>query len=311
MSITARIDAITNIPEDYRHARVPCPRSVKIELTAKCNFRCSFCAQAKDLREKGEIDKEFFKDILLEMREAGVEEIGLFYLGESFMVDWLPEAIAYAKKTGFPYVFLTTNGSLCTPERVRECMEAGLDSLKFSFNYADAEQMHEIANVTPRFFERMIANIQSAYEIREEGFDCGLYASYIAYDGEQGEKMVEALKRIEPFIDEAYALPLYTQGDLVSDDLDDWEPKAGNPGRLGALREPIPCWAVATEGHITYDGKLSACCFGHTDDLTMADLNKSHFMDGWNSEKFQSLRAAHMSGSVKGTPCEACLAYDV
>ena len=79
--------------------------------------------------------------VLKEMREAGVEEIGLFYLGESFMVPWLPEAISYAKKIGFPYVFLTTNGSLASENKVKECMASGLDSLKFSYNYSDGDQL--------------------------------------------------------------------------------------------------------------------------------------------------------------------------
>jgi len=26
---------------------------------------------------------------------------------------------------------------------------------------------------------------------------------------------------------------------------------AGNQGRVGALREPLPCWSAFTEGHIT------------------------------------------------------------
>ncbi len=37
-SITSRIDAITLIPEEYRAITPPCPRSAKIELTARCNY---------------------------------------------------------------------------------------------------------------------------------------------------------------------------------------------------------------------------------------------------------------------------------
>ena len=81
------------------------------------------------------MDRGLFERLLLELRAASVEEIGMFYLGESFLCSWLDEAIAFAKKDcGFPYVFLTTNGSLATPERLDSCMRAGLDSLKFSYN---------------------------------------------------------------------------------------------------------------------------------------------------------------------------------
>jgi len=64
---------------------------------------------------------------------------------------------------------------------------------------------------------------------------------------------------------------------------------------------------VFTEGHITWDGKLSACCFDHNDTFTMADLTKTPFMEGWNSEKFQALRLSHLKKDIIGTPCEKCL----
>lgn len=141
MTITERIDAITEIAEAYRTPLPPAPRSVKIELTARCNFACAFCARAMRLRDQRDMDPAFFERMAMEMRSAGVEELGLFYLGESFLCNWLEEAIRYAKQDcGYPYVFLTTNGSLAVPERVEACMDAGLDSLKFSLNYADSEQ---------------------------------------------------------------------------------------------------------------------------------------------------------------------------
>ncbi len=53
--ITDRIDAITRIPEAYRAPVTPCPKSVKIELTGKCNFACTFCARNQRLRKQDEM----------------------------------------------------------------------------------------------------------------------------------------------------------------------------------------------------------------------------------------------------------------
>jgi MoaA/NifB/PqqE/SkfB family radical SAM enzyme len=136
--ITERIDRITRLDGEHRSPMPPIPHSVKIELTARCDFQCFFCASAMRLRPKADIDPRFFRRILREMRALGVEEIGLFYLGESFLCSWLPDAVRFAKHDcAYPYVFLTTNGRMATPERVRDCMQAGLDSLKFSFNFSD------------------------------------------------------------------------------------------------------------------------------------------------------------------------------
>jgi MoaA/NifB/PqqE/SkfB family radical SAM enzyme len=311
--ITEKIDAITRIPDNYRIDAPPCPKSVKIELTGRCNYACTFCARSHKLRNQQDMAPELYAKILGEMREAGVEELGVFYLGESFLCAWLPEAIRVAKQEfHFPYVFLTSNASISTPERVKDCMEAGLDSLKWSYNYADEAQFVDVAQVKPKLFERMKENIKAAHKVRRKGgYTCGLYASYIEYDGEQGERMKEAVAEIEPFVDEIYALPLYSHADFCTKDEKDkgWAPNAGNIGRIGALREPLPCWTLFTEAHITWDGQLVGCCFAHTAEFEFADLTEVSFMEGWHSEKALALRRAHLIKDVRGTACENCVAY--
>ena len=311
-SITSRIDAVTKIPQRYLAASLPAPRAVKIELTSQCNYRCGFCAHRLRMKSRGEMDRAFYERVVGEMVDAGVEELGVFYIGESFMCDWLPEAIGFAKRRGIRYVFLTTNGSLATAARVEACMAAGLDSLKFSMNNADEEQFARIAQVKRKLFRDSIANLEAARRVRDEGgYKCGLYASSIQYDGEQQARMLELVDEIEPFVDEHYWLPLYSMGSLTTQREEElgYRPIAGNQGRIGALREPLPCWSAFTEGHITYDGKLSACCFDAGDKWVMADLNRAGFMDGWNSPAFTKLREAHLERDVRGTICESCVAY--
>lgn len=306
--ITERIDAITRIPAAYQREILPAPRSVKIEITANCNYKCSFCV--KSIREdNGTMDRALYSRLLREMRAVGVEELGVFYIGESFTCKWLPDAIREAKEIGFPYVFLTTNGSAATPERVKACMESGLDSLKFSINFADDEQFAEVAQVSPNLYHKALNNLRAAQAIRDDGgYKCGLYASSIAFDGEQGEKMRAIVEDIKPYVDEFYWLPLFNMNGASKNS--GMKPTQGNPGRLGEMRPPLPCWAVFTEAHITSDGLLAACCFGDGLDggLIMGDLNKTSFMDAWNSPEFQRLREAHLRKDVSNTACASCVA---
>lgn len=316
MSITQRIDAVTLVTAERYCARPPAPKSVKIELTGRCNYRCGFCAlRTRKEQPKGDMDFALFRRITAEMRDAGVEEIGVFYLGESFMApDLLVQAVRWCKQTlHFPYVFLTTNGSLCTPNSLHAVMQAGLDSLKFSVNAADETQFKSVMAVKPALYRDALSAIRMARDVRDMyDFKCGIYASSIQYDGEQQEKMERLLdEHVRPYVDEHYWLPLYSMGSLATAREAElgYRPTAGNQGRLGALREPLPCWSVMTEGHVTADGYLSACCFDADGRWRMGDLNQQSFMEAWGSPEFVKLREAHLRKDVSGTPCAECVAY--
>jgi hypothetical protein len=315
-TITERIDNITRIPPAYLMANPPAPRSVKIEISPRCNYRCGFCAlRTREVQPKWDMDFDLYRRITREMREAGVAELGMFYLGESFMNPrLLVDCIAWAKQElKFPYVFLTSNASMAFPEAVEACMQAGLDSLKWSINAADEAQFEQVMGVSGKLFGRALDNVRSAWQLRQAGgYATGLYASSIRYDGAQQERMEALLaERVRPWVDEHYWLPLYSMGAFATQREKElgYRPTAGNQGRLGALRAPLPCWSAFTEGHVTAEGKLSACCFDATANWTMGDLSKVSFLDAWNSAPFMALRAAHLRKDVRGTVCENCVAY--
>lgn len=315
-TITARIDAVTKIPATHLRADPPAPKAVKIEITGKCNYRCGFCAlRMREVQPKHDMDMSLFRRITSEMRTAGVEEIGLFFLGESFSApEKLLEALQWVKgDLRFPYVFLTSNASLSDPEEVEALMASGLDSLKWSMNAADEQQFREVMQVSPKYFRKALRNVKEAHRIRnEKGYKTRLYASSIRYDGEQQSKMETMLaENVLPYVDQHYWLPLYSMGAVATQREHElgYRPTAGNQGRLGALREPLPCWSAFSEGHVTSDGFLSACCFDADNRFQMADLREVSFMEGWRSAAFTALREAHLTKDVTGTICEDCIAY--
>ncbi len=314
--ITDRIDNVTRIPAECLHAVAPAPKSVKIEISPRCNYRCGFCAlRSREVQPKWDMDFGLFKRVTREMRDAGVEEIGVFYLGESFMNPrLLVDCIAYLKRDlAMPYVFLTSNASMAFPEAAEACMQAGLDSLKWSVNACDEAQFESIMGVSGKLFHRALENIRAAWETRQRGaYGTGLYASSIRYDGGQQDSMDRLLAdRVRPYVDQHYWLPLYSMGAFATTREEElgYRPTAGNQGRIGALREPLPCWSAFTEGHVTAEGKLSACCFDATANWTMGDLTQMSFAEAWNSPPFVALREAHLKKDVRGTVCESCLAY--
>lgn len=302
-TITERVDNVTHLPDQCFSEIPPPPHSVKIELTRSCNYQCSFCGHSQISKTSGRMDWGLYCRILDELKSIGVKEVAPFFFGESFLDNRLPDAILRAKNTGFDYVFLTTNGSAATPEKVRECMQAGLDSLKFSLNYCDAEQMKSMAKVD--LFESVKRNIKSAKQIRDDGgFNCGLYASYIRYDSDQRVRMESLIEELSPYLDEVYGLPLYSQAGTIQ--LEGMM-TGGNTGRVEKPVPAIPCWVLFREGHINFDGTVCACSFSVGDEFTTGDLNHQSFMEIWHCEKFRKIRRSHLSGDISESPCRNCI----
>lgn len=280
-----RAESRTLIPAGQLATAPPAPRSVKIELTSRCDWHCAFCAQPAREKKRGEMSWPLYTRLVGEMADAGVEELGFFYLGESFHCDWLADAIGHAKARGIPYAYLTTNGSLATPERVKACMEAGLDSLKFSVNFAEDAHFRDLARAPAPLYHQALENLKAARRVRDEGgYACGVYASTIELDAAQQERMAPLVAQILPYVDEHYWTPLHVKGGPM----------------------PIPCWSVFTQAHVTFDGKLSACGFDPGEHATMADLTLTSFLDGWRSDRFARLRQAHLERDVACTMCEDC-----
>lgn len=317
--ITDRIDAVTRIPEYCRIPYPPPPKSVKIGITGRCNFRCRYCALASRKQQPRPADDmpiDLFKKITTELSVLGVKEIGVFYIGESFInPPLLVEAVQWCKKElKVPYVFLTTQGSLADPMTLYGVMKSGLDSLKFSVNFCDPSQMKAIAGVDGRNLERMEENIATAQRIRwANDFPTKLYASSIRYDDAHHQKMQAYLEsKVIPFVDHHYWLPLYSMGNMATQREKQlgYQPTPGNIGRFDNPVPPLPCWTLFTGGHVLHTGELTACCFDATGDWVMGDLRKESFMTAWHSEPFRELRRRHLTKQVAGTICEPCALYE-
>ena len=210
------------------------------------------CLRTRKKQPTQDMSFHLFKRITTEMRNIGVQEIGCFFLGESMMnPELLISAIDWCKRElKFPYVFLTTNASLADPKIIKRCMQAGLDSLKFSVNAHNESQFEEIMCVHKKLYYQALLNIRAAKKIRDKGeYTCGLYASSIFYDSIQLQDIQPMLdEHILPFVDEHYWLPLYSMGMFATQREEElgYRPTAGNQGRLGALRDPLPCWPAFT-----------------------------------------------------------------
>ncbi len=334
MTIAKRIDRIASIPTKYLSETPPPPIAMKFGLERVCNFACDFCytREARDGFKGGRGGYVMpFEDrliVLQKIADAGVKEIGLFLWGEPMTDKKLPDTIRAAKTDfGFERVFITTNGSLATEERVRECINAGMDSLKFSVFAKDGPELVSISHVGSKMFDKVMNNIRTAVKVRNEieaktGHKCDISASWIRLYPNREEEMLPVLNKLKKWGVNTYGLTSYNIDDeqLSEEQIrDGWTVSIGNPGREANPHPPIPCHILFTFCAVDERGNMHVCAFDHgpkTPRFAVGNLldDGVTFMDLWHHEKYRAFRRAHLQSwkhqsmqSVLNSPCKACL----
>ena len=133
-TIENRINNILNNKVDYSEIPEFPTKNLLIEVTNHCNNKCLFCANRKMTRKKSFINKKTLAKVLKECYNLGSTEVGFYATGEPLLNKNLEEYVELAKKIGYNYVYITTNGILANKDRIDQLFKNGLDSIKFSIN---------------------------------------------------------------------------------------------------------------------------------------------------------------------------------
>ena len=176
----------------------PYPRNMMVELTNMCNHQCMFCGHKRMKRKLGFCDRDTMLNIIQQANELGTREIGFYLCGETLLSKELEFFVDHCKKMGFEYIYLTTNGALADKDRIRNLCDLGLDSIKFSIDAATAETYQKMHGRPD--FDQVRKNIFDVLDLKKEGIDLGVFASYCVL--KSNEKEIEKFeKEIGQFLD--------------------------------------------------------------------------------------------------------------
>lgn len=275
-------------------------KNLLIEVTNFCNHSCIFCANSKMTRKRGFIKAEIVHKALLEAYSLGTREVGFYATGEPLINKNLEKYIGMAKKIGYSYTYLTTNGALLNNKRMQSLVHSGIDSIKFSINAGSRSSYAKIHGQDDFFL--VLKNMKQLSEYRRtKKIDFKIFASYVANRINLSE--IEDLKElISGYVDEIAVVNVGNQGGLMYEVNVDLMVD-GNDN----ISQRIPCSMLFNSLTVTHEGYVTACCVDFQNYLVMADLNKVSLADAWNSETYQQLRHCHLSNSLKGTMCYNCI----
>lgn len=269
-----------------------------MELSNACNHACIFCAHQKMQRKLGKMDQELAFSILQQAYDLGTREVGFYATGEPFLVPELPQYIKKAKEIGYTYVYLTSNGSLATPEKIRAVIDAGLDSLKFSINAPERELYKFIHGRDD--FDKVVEHLKYLNQYRKEsGRDFKIYVTGILtkYTENLQDKYHELFDGLS---DQVVFKFVYNQGGYMPEINDYLRCECDTAPRRKCN---LPFDAIS----VTYEGYLSIENADYENMLIVADLNQVSLKDGWYGEKMKDMRRRFLEDDLGGTLCDGCV----
>lgn len=278
------------IEESQRVEAPPFPRQIQIETSNICNHSCEFCAYTLMQRPKGHMDRSLFERLIVQAYDYGAREIGLFAGAEPLTCKWIDEYIIFCKKIGYEYIYISTNGTLGGFDLLKNMLDAGLDSIKFSVNGGDRETYKKIHGRDE--FEKVIENIKFVSRYREE-IDRKIYLGVSFVGLPHSIASFDNLKSIvSTLVDEIIFYEASNQS-----------------GQMPNLPSPPyrDCHLPFNKLHISREGYIKACCNDYENLLAIEDLNEMSLMEGWHSERFRHLRRRHLNNTLDGSVCGNCI----
>ncbi len=144
------------------------PLHLDIEVTSRCNLRCTFCDKLPLLSKEqmGDMDFHLYRKILDEGTEGHLWAIKLSYRGEPLLHPRLADMVAYAKARGVLDVYFNTNGMLLTESMAHHLIDAGLDRISISMEGTDPQAFERERHGAK--FHQILQNIDRLIELRRQ-----------------------------------------------------------------------------------------------------------------------------------------------
>ncbi|MGE3075073.1 MAG: radical SAM/SPASM domain-containing protein [Dehalococcoidia bacterium] len=140
----------------------PLPEELYLEVTNRCNLKCTTCPQSWGMSEESaDLTPERASELLSQL--PTVRRVVLHGIGEPTLNPKLPEIIDVVKAKG-AYALFNTNGLLLRGKLLEALVRSGLDEVRISVDAATPETYKLVRGAD--MFSRVIANATALSETR-------------------------------------------------------------------------------------------------------------------------------------------------
>ena len=287
----------------FKTENVKFPDNAIIELSNACNHFCVFCNNPRMKRKINTLDKKTFSRFIVEGHKLGINEVGLYATGEPFLTKDINWYIKKCKDAGIERIYVTSNGSLASLDKVKEAYKCGLNSIKYSINAATRKNYKIIHGKDD--FEKVKKNVENVFNwINKNNIKLQLLASFTYTKITENE--IPLYKKVfGNFFEDIMFFPASSQGGRINNIIE----QISNHNLLRSEDEIEPCEMLWNRVHLTCEGFLTACCIDYELDLVYAKFkeNKEELNNLWNNSIIKKLRKKHIEKKLDNTVCKNCL----
>lgn len=276
----------------------PFPRTVLLELSNACNHACVFCANTHMRRPVGRMDETFVERILAESYTEGAREVGFYTTGEPFVHKKLEDLTDTARRLGYEWIFIDTNGALATPDRAKRVIDAGMTSIKFSINAGTRESYKRIHGRDE--FDLVLKHLAFVARYRDEHAPDVHLAVSMVLTGPVIDEAEILRARVADYVDEFL---VYDCGNQIGQMQAAAEILLAKPPEK---RFKEVCQLPFSRLYVSQEGYLTLCCIDYHNYLAVLDLNKMSVGAAWAHVELQAIRQNHLDGKLAGSLCGTC-----
>jgi MoaA/NifB/PqqE/SkfB family radical SAM enzyme len=275
------------------------PPMVYAEITNVCNLECIHCPYTYISKSKSykprHMELSIFKKVIDEVSLHQDVILRLVCDGEPMMHPGILEMIKYAKELRISPVCLNTNGTLLNARAALSLLKHGIDVIEISLDAVHKKTYERIRKGAD--FDSVMSNTHSLIKLRNNmGLNTKIMVSIIDQPNAR-EEVKEFVDYWSPKVDKVIIREYTTIGGLVD----------SNKKAPADAESRWPCPLLWSRIFVSVDGFIKYCVEDWLDKTIAGDIRKDNIAAVWQSERYQSLRDAHLSNKFNGIiHCECC-----
>jgi radical SAM protein with 4Fe4S-binding SPASM domain len=288
----------------------PFPFKLVVEVTNRCNLRCTTCPREVSGRGYGDMDEALFESLA---EQASGRPL-LFYpqgFGESLMHPRYPQLLEILRRKHVRYPIVITNGTLLDDEACAMLVDGPPKVVVVSLDGGEKD-VYEDIRVNARF-DQVVANVERLLALREERGSRHPFVVLSVIGTDTVQPTLPALEaHWRPLMrrtdDIFVCTPITWAGTWGTPSTSVARGESPPPGSPAAGEQPKgPCRLLYKTLTVYHDGKVTPCTSDHRCQLQIGNAKEQSLEEIWNGEPLARLRRLHEEGrSDEIDLCRGC-----